>query len=78
MHTRRRSTRESVRLETVGRHGTTKADHVRESRGCTSYTTQVLRLLSIRDNTDVHPTCCNRSPNSVTSIQRYMQETCSW
>ena len=47
MNTRSRSSRVSVRHETVGRHGTTRVDHARESRGCTSSTMHISRVLTM-------------------------------
>ena len=47
MNTRSRSSRVSVRHETVGRHGTTRVDHARESRGCTSSTMYISRVLTM-------------------------------
>src|SRR2546421_6076733 len=53
MHTRSRPSRVSGRREAVGRHGTTRVDHVCDSRGFTSYTMQGSSLLTMGDKTGV-------------------------
>jgi hypothetical protein len=46
MNTHSRSGRVSGRRETVGRHGTTRVDQARESRGFTSSTMYISRVLT--------------------------------
>src|SRR6266536_1103967 len=65
MNTRSRLSRVSVRLETVGRHRTTRVNHASDSQGFTYYTMHISSVFTIWDKTGVHPTCCNNSPNSV-------------